>query len=192
MDGVWLPAGGRQPDTRGFPDSRHTPRPGIAKGEAFSPLARRRSPAVNRKPLPARRNRINPNRVPAIRPFSHFPNSPNPKSSSRPIPNPLLLLPVKSILQAVCRAEGWGEWSRCAVRMTAKGSVTPWMACGSRPVEGSPTLGAFPTVGIRQGQGLRGQGLLPPCRPRQRAVGKSPQPTGSEPDQSESSRFESP
>ena len=47
MDGVWLPAGGGQPGARGFPDSRHTPGPGIAKGEAFSPLARRRSPEVN-------------------------------------------------------------------------------------------------------------------------------------------------
>ena len=61
MDGVWLPAGGGQPDTRGLPDSRHTPRPGIAKGVAFSPLARRRSPEVNRKPLPARRKRNNQN-----------------------------------------------------------------------------------------------------------------------------------
>jgi hypothetical protein len=47
MDGVWLPAGEGQPRTRGLPDSRHTPGPGIAKGEAFSPLARRRSPEVN-------------------------------------------------------------------------------------------------------------------------------------------------
>jgi hypothetical protein len=47
MDGVWLPAGGRQPRTRGLPGSRHIPGPGIAKGEAFSPLARRRSPEVN-------------------------------------------------------------------------------------------------------------------------------------------------
>ena len=53
-------------------------------------------------------------------------------------------VPVKPKLEAVCRAEGWGEWSRSAVRMTAKGSVTPWMACGSRPVEGSPALGSFP------------------------------------------------
>ncbi len=47
MDGVWLPAGGGQPGARGCPDSRHTSGPGIAKGEAFSPLARRRSPEVN-------------------------------------------------------------------------------------------------------------------------------------------------
>jgi hypothetical protein len=50
--------------------------------------------------------------------------------------------------------------------MTGRGSVTPRMACGSRPVEGSPQLGAFPAVGIRQGPGSRGHGLMPPCRPR--------------------------
>jgi len=38
MDGVWLPAGGRQPDTRGFPDSRHTPRPGVKGAGPFAPL----------------------------------------------------------------------------------------------------------------------------------------------------------
>jgi len=48
MDGVWLPAGEENTGARGFPDSRHTFGPGIAKGEAFSPLARRRSPEVNR------------------------------------------------------------------------------------------------------------------------------------------------
>jgi hypothetical protein len=37
-----------------------------------------------------------------------------------------------------------------------------------------------------KGQGSRGQGLLPPCRPRQRQVGKSPQPTRAEPDQADS------
>jgi hypothetical protein len=31
-DGVWLPAGGRRPGARGFPGSRHTLGPGIAKG----------------------------------------------------------------------------------------------------------------------------------------------------------------
>ncbi len=35
--------------------------------------------------------------------------------------------------------------------MTAKGSVTPWMACGSRPVKRIPERGAFPTVGIDPG-----------------------------------------
>ncbi len=44
-DGVWLPAGGGQSAARGLPGSQHTPRPGIAKGEAFSPLARRRQAA---------------------------------------------------------------------------------------------------------------------------------------------------
>jgi hypothetical protein len=47
-DGVWLPAGGGQPATRGLPGSRHKPGPGIAKGEAFSPLARRRPPLVGK------------------------------------------------------------------------------------------------------------------------------------------------
>jgi hypothetical protein len=55
-DGVWLPAGGEQPAARGLPGSRHTPRPGIAKGEAFSPLARLRPPQVGRSPASARRN----------------------------------------------------------------------------------------------------------------------------------------
>jgi hypothetical protein len=42
--------------------------------------------------------------------------------------------------------------------MTAKGSVTPGMACGSRPVEDDPEHGAFPAVGTRSGPGLsRGQ-----------------------------------
>ncbi len=45
MDGVWLPAGEGQSAARGLPGSRHTPRPGIAKGEAFSPLARHRQAA---------------------------------------------------------------------------------------------------------------------------------------------------
>ncbi len=65
-------------------------------------------------------------------------------------------------LKAVCRAEGRGERRRCAVRMTAKGSVTPGMACGSRPVERIPELGAFPTVGIRPGPGLPRGRLFPP------------------------------
>jgi hypothetical protein len=58
MDGVWLPAGGRRPGARGFPGSRHTLGPGIVKGEAFSPLTRRRPPQVGKTPLPTRRNRI--------------------------------------------------------------------------------------------------------------------------------------
>jgi len=32
--------------------------------------------------------------------------------------------------------------------------VTPGMACGSRPVERTPELGAFPTVGLRPAAGL--------------------------------------
>ena len=60
-DGVWRPAGEGQPAARGLPGSRQKPGPGIAKGEAFSPLARRRPPQVDRSPMPARRNRLNPN-----------------------------------------------------------------------------------------------------------------------------------
>ena len=91
-------------------------------------------------------------------------------------------------LQAVCRAEGWGDWSRCAVRMTAKGSVTPWMACGSRPVEGSPALGGFPDSRHKPGPGIaKGEAFSPLARPRQQQVGKSSLPTRAEPAQSESS-----
>ena len=39
---------------------------------------------------------------------------------------------------AVCRAGRRGERSRCAVRMTAKGSARPGMACRDRPVEHGP------------------------------------------------------
>jgi hypothetical protein len=60
MDGVWLPAGGENPGARGFPDSRHTLRPGIAKGEAFSPLARPRQRQVGKSRLPIGRNRTIP------------------------------------------------------------------------------------------------------------------------------------
>jgi hypothetical protein len=63
---------------------------------------------------------------------------------------------------AVCRAEWRVEWSRCTVRMTVRGSVTPGMACGSRPVEGNPQLGAFPAVGIRPGPGLPRGRPFPP------------------------------
>ncbi len=81
-DGVWLPAGGGQPAARGLPGSRHTPRPGIAKGEAFSPLARRRPPQVDRSPASARRNRIklNPDLNLDHRSNGHpMPNSPKPE-----------------------------------------------------------------------------------------------------------------
>ena len=57
-DGVWLPAGGENPGARGFPDSRPTLRPGIAKGEAFSPLARPRQRQVGQSPQPTGRKRI--------------------------------------------------------------------------------------------------------------------------------------
>jgi hypothetical protein len=68
-------------------------------------------------------------------------------------------------VQAVCRAAGRGERRRCAVRMTAKGSVTPWMACGSRPVKRIPERGAFPTVGIHQRPGVKGAGPFAPLPP---------------------------
>ena len=85
----------------------------------------------------------------------------------------------KPKLEAVCRA-GWrGERNRGAVRMTATGSVTPGMACGSRPVERAPEPGFFPTVGINRRPGIaKGEGFSPLTRPRQRQVGQSPQPTG--------------
>ena len=71
-----------------------------------------------------------------------------------------LIYPPKP--EAVCRAGCRDERSRCAVRMTAKGSVTPWMACGSRPVKRIPELGAFPTVGLRPGPGLPRGRPFPP------------------------------
>jgi hypothetical protein len=63
MDGVWLPAGGENPRARGFPDSRHKPRPGIAKGEAFSPLTRPRQQQVGTSSQPMGRNRPSRNRI---------------------------------------------------------------------------------------------------------------------------------
>jgi hypothetical protein len=79
-------------------------------------------------------------------------------------------VPVMPKLEAVCRAGRRGGRSRCAVRMTARGSVTPGMACGSRPVEATPQLGAFPTAGIRQGPGIaKGEAFSPLARPRQAA-----------------------
>jgi hypothetical protein len=74
----------------------------------------------------------------------------------------LRLLTYPPNLKAVCRAVWRGERRRCAVRMTAKGSATPWMACGSRPVKRLPQRGAFPAVGIRQGQGLPRGWPFPP------------------------------
>jgi len=87
---------------------------------------------------------------------------------------------------AVCRAAGWGDWSRCAVRMTAKGSVTPWMACGSRPVKGSPERGAFPTVGIHQWPGVKGAGPFAPLPPPPTAGWQIATADGAEPDQADS------
>ena len=55
---------------------------------------------------------------------------------------------------AVCRAGRRGERSRCAVRMTEKGSAAPGMACRDRPVESRPQLGAFPAVGLYPAAGL--------------------------------------
>jgi hypothetical protein len=37
-DGVWLPAGERRPGARGFPGSRHTPRPGVKGAWPYAPL----------------------------------------------------------------------------------------------------------------------------------------------------------
>jgi hypothetical protein len=73
--------------------------------------------------------------------------------------------PSSPKLEAVCRA-GWrGERRRGAVRMTARGSVTPGMACGSRPVERIPEPGVFPTVGINQRPGVKGAGPYAPLPP---------------------------
>ena len=56
--------------------------------------------------------------------------------------------------RAVCRAGRRVARSRCAVRMTAKGSARPGMACGDRPVEHGPQSGASPAVGIHPAAGL--------------------------------------
>ena len=94
-----------------------------------------------------------------------------------------VIIECSAKLQAVCRAAGWGDWSRCAVRMTAKGSVTPWMACGSRPVKGSPERGAFPTVGIHQWPGVKGAGPFAPLPPPPTAGWQIATADGAEPDQ---------
>jgi hypothetical protein len=66
------------------------------------------------------------------------------------------------------------------------------MACGSRPVEGSPQRGVFPTVGIRQRPGVKGAGPFAPLPPPPTAgwqiaiadqggtgqVGRGPEPSG--------------
>ena len=51
-------------------------------------------------------------------------------------------------VSAVCRAGRRVKRSRCAVRMTAKGSARPGMACRDRPAKIGPQSGAFPAVGI--------------------------------------------
>ena len=62
--------------------------------------------------------------------------------------------------------------------MTAKGSVTPWMACGDRPVKGIPEPGAFPAAGIPPSPGIvKGRGIAPLPAPAKREVGKPPKPT---------------
>jgi hypothetical protein len=67
--------------------------------------------------------------------------------------------------------------------MTGRGSVTPGMACGSRPVEGSPQLGAFPAVGIRQRPGIaKGEAFSPLARRRPPQVGKIANVCKAEPD----------
>ncbi len=38
MDGVWLPADGEPPVARGFPGSRHKPRPGVKGAGPYAPL----------------------------------------------------------------------------------------------------------------------------------------------------------
>jgi len=92
--------------------------------------------------------------------------------------------------QAVCRA-GWrGERNRGAVRMTATGSVTPWMACGSRPVERIPEPGAFPTVGINQRPGVKGAGPFAPLPPPPTAGWQIPSAGGAEPAKSELTKSE--
>jgi hypothetical protein len=50
-------SGGERPAARGFPDSRHKPGPGIAKGEAFSPLTRPRQRQVDKSPQRTGRKR---------------------------------------------------------------------------------------------------------------------------------------
>ena len=94
--------------------------------------------------------------------------------------NQLLLVAMTPKLEAVCRAGRRGGCSRCAVRMTAKGSVTPGMACGSRPVKDDPQPGAVPAVGIHPGPGLpRGRPFPPwPAAVRRRWTDRQCLPGG--------------
>ena len=91
-------------------------------------------------------------------------------------------------IQAVCRAVWRGERSRCAVRMTAKGSVTPWMACGSRPVEGSPALGLSRQSAYAKARDCQGGGLFPLGPPPFAAGEQNTIVCKAEPDQSTASR----
>ena len=149
MDGVWLPAGGESPRARGLPGSRHKPTARGQGGRAFCPLAAPANGRLANRPsrwggTPSRK-RPSRNR---IKPYHHAVNV-----GLRPTQHDLRLNSSPK-LEAVCRA-GWrGERRRGAVRMTATGSVTPWMACGDRPVERAPEPGAFPTVGIPPAAGL--------------------------------------
>src|SRR5574344_263444 len=72
-------------------------------------------------------------------------------------------LGIRSLMRkAVCRAGLWGDRSRCAIRMTEKGSATAGMACGDRPVKSNPQHGTFPAVGTPSSRRLANH----PSRPR--------------------------
>ena len=47
----------------------------------------------------------------------------------------------------------------------ARGSATPGMACGDRPVESAPSLGDFPAAGIPPRSGVKGAGPYAPLPP---------------------------
>ena len=169
MDGVWLPAGGENPRARGLPDSRHKPGPGIAKGEAFSPLVRPRQRQVGKSPQPTRAEPDQAaTRIRTKYPITNHAENGGLRSTQPTLPDgrthrtQLLPVSITPKLEAVCRAGRRGGCSRCAVRMTAKGSVTPWMACGSRPVKDDPEPGAFPAAGTRSGPGLSRGRPFPP------------------------------
>ena len=91
----------------------------------------------------------------------------------------LFLVSTTAKPEAVCRAGCRGGWSRCAVRMTAKGSVTPWMACGSRPEEDDPKPGAVPAVGINpKARGQGGMALCPLAAPANGRLANRPSRQG--------------
>ena len=66
MDGVWLPAGGRRPETRGCPGSRHKPQGQGSRGHGLMPPCRPRQRQVGKSPKPTGRNRIKPNPDPGV------------------------------------------------------------------------------------------------------------------------------